>query len=279
MAGLMRDRFNLGFIDVGGWDTHVNQGSAQGQLANLLTNLGTGLAAFAGEMGPLWDRTVVVVLSEFGRTFRENGTRGTDHGHGSVHWVLGGAVHGGRIAGEEVTLTETTLNQNRDLPVLTEYRAMLGGIFKRMYSLDQARLARVFPGTMPLDLDLVLARGRGGSTRQRPPGYLMPTTIESGPTRCSTRVDEKPASRIQPAAVGAGVVEAARRLDQHVEAHHQAERVLRPIVVDDRLVDDERAARPAARRTPSRSASAWSADPSRAGCAPSGRRRPSAGRR
>ena len=155
MAGLMRDRFNLGFIDVGGWDTHVNQGSAQGQLANLLTNLGTGLAAFAGEMGPQWDRTVVVVLSEFGRTFRENGTRGTDHGHGSVHWVLGGAVHGGRIAGEDVTLTEKTLNQNRDLPVLTEYRAMLGGIFKRMYSLDQARLTSVFPGTMPLDLDLV----------------------------------------------------------------------------------------------------------------------------
>ena len=83
-------------------------------------------------MGPLWNRTVVVVLSEFGRTFRENGTRGTDHGHGSVHWVLGGAVHGGRIAGEEVTLTEKTLNQNRDLPVLTEYRAMLGGIFKRI---------------------------------------------------------------------------------------------------------------------------------------------------
>jgi uncharacterized protein (DUF1501 family) len=155
MAGLMRDRFNLGFIDIGGWDTHVNQGAAQGQLANLLGNLGQGLATFATEMGPLWDRTVVVVLSEFGRTFRENGTRGTDHGHGSVHWVLGGAVHGGRFAGEEVDLTEKTLNQNRDLPVLTEYRAMLGGLFRRMYGLDQGRLAVIFPGTSPLDLGLV----------------------------------------------------------------------------------------------------------------------------
>jgi uncharacterized protein (DUF1501 family) len=155
MAGLMRDRFNLGFIDVGGWDTHVNQGAAQGQLANLLGNLGQGLAGFATEMGPLWDRTVVVVLSEFGRTFRENGTRGTDHGHGSVHWVLGGAVHGGRFAGREIDLTEKTLNQNRDLPVLTEYRAMLGGLFRRMYGLDQSRLATVFPGTSALDLDLL----------------------------------------------------------------------------------------------------------------------------
>ena len=102
MAGLMRDKFNVAFIDVGGWDTHVNQGNAQGQLANLLTSLGQGLAGFADEMGAAWNSTVVVVLSEFGRTFRENGTRGTDHGHGSVYWVLGGAVHGGRMAGEEV---------------------------------------------------------------------------------------------------------------------------------------------------------------------------------
>ena len=94
MAGLMKDKFNIGFIDVGGWDTHVNQGNAQGQLATLLTSLGQGLAGFADQMGPAWNRTVVVVLSEFGRTFRENGTRGTDHGHGSAHWVLGGARPG-----------------------------------------------------------------------------------------------------------------------------------------------------------------------------------------
>jgi uncharacterized protein (DUF1501 family) len=155
MAGLMQDKFNVAFIDVGGWDTHVNQGNAQGQLAGLLTNLGTGLAGFAEQMGPMWKHTVVVVLSEFGRTFRENGTHGTDHGHGSVHWVLGGAVQGGRIAGEQVAVTTQSLNQNRDFPVLTEYRALIGGIFKRMYSLDQTRVSRVFPNVMPMDLGLV----------------------------------------------------------------------------------------------------------------------------
>ena len=134
MAGLMREKFNIGFIDVGGWDTHVNEGNAQGQLANLLLNLGQGLAGFADQMGRAWDQTVVFVLSEFGRTFRENGTHGTDHGHGSAHWILGGAVRGGRFAGDQVAVAANTLNQNRDFPVLTEYRGMLGGIFKRMYS-------------------------------------------------------------------------------------------------------------------------------------------------
>jgi uncharacterized protein (DUF1501 family) len=155
MAGLMAEKFNIGFIDVGGWDTHVNQGGAQGQLASLLTSLGQGLAGFAAQMGPLWNRTVVVVLSEFGRTFRENGTHGTDHGHGSVHWVLGGAIQGGRLAGEQVAVTPRMLNQNRDFPVLNEYRALLAGLFKRVYGLDQSRLARVFPATMPLDVGLV----------------------------------------------------------------------------------------------------------------------------
>jgi uncharacterized protein (DUF1501 family) len=155
MAGLMKDKFNIGFIDVGGWDTHVNEGNAQGQLATLLTSLGQGLAGFADQMGPAWSRTVVFVLSEFGRTFRENGTRGTDHGHGSAHWVLGGSIQGGRFAGDQVDVTQKSLNQNRDFPVLTEYRAMLGGIFKHMYSLDNTRIARVFPNTMPMELGLV----------------------------------------------------------------------------------------------------------------------------
>jgi len=155
MAGLMKDSYNIGFIDVGGWDTHVNQGNAQGQLANLLTSLGRGLARFAEQMGSAWTRTVVVVISEFGRTFRENGTRGTDHGHGSVYWVTGGVVRGGRFVGEEVEISPKTLNQNRDFPVTTEYRAMLGGIFRRMYGLDAARLDRVFPGAVPTDLGLI----------------------------------------------------------------------------------------------------------------------------
>ncbi|NOV24620.1 DUF1501 domain-containing protein [Cupriavidus necator] len=155
MAGLMRERFNLGFIDVGGWDTHVNQGGAQGQLAGLLDNLGRGLSAFAAEMGPAWNKTTVVVVSEFGRTFRENGTRGTDHGHGTVYWVLGGAVRGGRIAGEQVAVEAAMLNQNRDWPVRNEYRALLGGLFRRLYGLDEARLAQVFPGVAWRDIGLV----------------------------------------------------------------------------------------------------------------------------
>ena len=155
MAGLMREKFNIGFIDVGGWDTHVNEGNAQGQLANLLTSLGQGLAGFADQMGPAWNQTVVFVLSEFGRTFRENGTHGTDHGHGSVHWVLGGAVQGGRFVGDQVAVAANTLNQNRDFPVLTEYRGMLSGIFRRMYGLDNTRIARVFPNALAVDMGLL----------------------------------------------------------------------------------------------------------------------------
>jgi uncharacterized protein (DUF1501 family) len=155
MAGLMKDRFNVGFIDVGGWDTHVNEGNGQGQLANLLTSLGKGLAGFADQMGSAWNSTIVAVISEFGRTFRENGTRGTDHGHGSVYWVLGGGLQGGRMVGDQVMLSRETLNQNRDLPVITEYRSLLGGIFKRIYSLDQGRLERVFPNARAMDLGLV----------------------------------------------------------------------------------------------------------------------------
>ncbi len=96
-------------------------------------------------MGPAWEKTTVVVVSEFGRTFRENGSRGTDHGHGTVYWVAGGAVRGGRICGEQVAVEAGTLNQNRDYPVRNEYRAMLGGIFRRLYGLDEARLARYSP--------------------------------------------------------------------------------------------------------------------------------------
>ena len=109
----MREQYRLGFVDVGGWDTHVNQGSVTGGLANNLRNLGEGLAAYADALGDEWNDTTVVVLSEFGRTFRENGDKGTDHGHGTTYWVLGGSVRGGRIAGEQVAVTQPNLLQNR----------------------------------------------------------------------------------------------------------------------------------------------------------------------
>ncbi len=153
---LMRERYQLGFVDIGGWDTHVNEGAAQGTLANNLADLGRGLAAFSQEMGSMWKQTVVLVVSEFGRTFRENGTRGTDHGHGSVHWVLGGSLGGagGRVVGEQVAVTRATLFQDRDYPVLNEYRSTMAGLFSRMYGLSSGELDRVFSGVKAADLGL-----------------------------------------------------------------------------------------------------------------------------
>ena len=158
IGGLMRESFSIGFIDVGGWDTHVNEAAgtgAKGQLADKFLALGQGLAGMAQAMGPVWHDTTVVVLSEFGRTFRENGNRGTDHGHGTVYWVLGGAVRGGRIVGEQVVQSPQSLNQNRDDPVLTDDRAVLGGLFQRLWGLRPAQIDAVFPGSRPVDLRLV----------------------------------------------------------------------------------------------------------------------------
>ena len=155
IAKLMKDSYSLGFVDIGGWDTHVNQGAASGYLANRLDELGLGLAAFAQEMGAAWRDTTVVVMSEFGRTLRQNGNRGTDHGHGSVFWVMGGSVQGNQIAGEQVRVEQATLFQNRDFPVLNEYRAVLGGLFQRQYALSSSQIDTVFPGAKPRDLGLL----------------------------------------------------------------------------------------------------------------------------
>lgn len=155
IARLMKDKYNLGFVDVGGWDTHVGQGAASGYLAGRFEELGRGLAAYAQEMGDSWRHTVVVVASEFGRTFRENGNRGTDHGHGSVFWVLGGSIQGKQVVGEQVAITQANLFQNRDMPVLNEYRAVLGGLLKRTFGLNAAQLNQVFAGVKPVDLGLV----------------------------------------------------------------------------------------------------------------------------
>lgn len=152
---LMREQFGIGFIDVGGWDTHVNEGGAKGALATNLESLGRGLRTFADTMGEEWRNTVVLVVSEFGRTFRENGNHGTDHGHGSVYWVMGGGLRGGRVAGEQVRIAQSTLFQNRDYPVLNDYRAVCGGLFRSMWGLSREQGDRIFPGTRPSDLGLV----------------------------------------------------------------------------------------------------------------------------
>jgi uncharacterized protein (DUF1501 family) len=155
MGRLMRDKYRLGFIDVGGWDTHVGEGGAQGTLPNNLASLGRGLQVFSQTLGTEWNNTVVVVVSEFGRTFRENGNRGTDHGHGTVYWVLGGGISGGRIAGEQQRVDRSTLFQDRDFPVLNDYRAVLGGLFRNLWGLSPDQSARVFQQTAPMDLKLV----------------------------------------------------------------------------------------------------------------------------
>jgi uncharacterized protein (DUF1501 family) len=155
MAMLMRDKYRIGFIDVGGWDTHVGEGAAQGSLPTNLASLGRGLQTFSQTLGSAWQDTVVVVLSEFGRTFRENGNRGTDHGHGTVYWVLGGAIKGGVIAGEQQVVSRATLFQDRDYPVLNDYRGVLGGLFRSLWGMSSAQSAAVFPQRAPVDLNLV----------------------------------------------------------------------------------------------------------------------------
>ena len=155
IAHLMKERYSIGFVDVGGWDTHVNQGGASGYLAGRFEELGRGLQGYAQEMGVLWKSTTVVVVSEFGRTFRQNGNRGTDHGHGTAYWVLGGGVRGGKVAGDQVRVEQSTLFQNRDFPVLNDYRAVLAGLFARQYGLGVAQNEQVFAGVKAKDLGLL----------------------------------------------------------------------------------------------------------------------------
>jgi uncharacterized protein (DUF1501 family) len=153
---LMRSQFNLAFVDVGGWDTHVNQGGASGYLADRIGELGRGLAGFVEAIGSdAWRTTTVVVVSEFGRTFRENGDRGTDHGHGSIYWVMGGGISGGRMVGDQISLSSASLNQGRDLPVLTDYRGLIGGLVARQYGLNADQLEKLFPDCKAQDLHLI----------------------------------------------------------------------------------------------------------------------------
>ena len=143
------ERIRLAFVGLGGWDTHVDQGGGKGQLARHLGALGDGLALLARGLGAAWRDTVVVVLSEFGRTVRENGDRGTDHGHGNVIWVAGGAVNGGRVYGEWPGLAAGQLYQRRDLEVTTDFRAALAAILGPHMGLADRQLDLVFPGAPP----------------------------------------------------------------------------------------------------------------------------------
>jgi len=148
LAQLMRRDPNvqIAFLALGGWDTHINQGGAKGQLANRLQPLGQGLAELATRLGPTFDDTTVLVISEFGRTVRQNGTGGTDHGHGNVMWALGGNIAGGKVYGRWPGVDSSALYEGRDLDVTTDFRSVLAGVCMRNLALPDARLASVFPG-------------------------------------------------------------------------------------------------------------------------------------
>ena len=139
---------NLGvqvaFADIGGWDHHVNEGGAQGQIANILRDFSQSLSAFWIDLGDLAEDTIVVTMSEFGRTARENGNRGTDHGHAHVMFVMGGPVKGGKVYGKWPGLEQSQLYEGRDLAVTTDFRQVLGEAVTR--HLGNAQLEQVFPG-------------------------------------------------------------------------------------------------------------------------------------
>jgi len=134
----------VAFADIGGWDHHVNEGNTQGQLANLLREFSQSIAAFWTDLGPLGDDTVLVTMSEFGRTPRENGTRGTDHGHANVMFVLGGPVRGGKVYGQWPGLDEGHLYEGRDLAVTTDFRSVLAECVTRHLGVRDT--TTVFPG-------------------------------------------------------------------------------------------------------------------------------------
>jgi len=161
LAQLMRQDpgIQLAFMALGGWDTHAGQGAATGQLANRLSPLGLGLAAFAQRLGPVLEDTVVVVMSEFGRTVRQNGNGGTDHGHGNAMWLLGGPVAGGRVHGRWPGLADGALHEGRDLAITTDFRQVLSDIASQHLGLPDARLSELFPGWRPAaDAPRVIAR-------------------------------------------------------------------------------------------------------------------------
>ncbi|MDZ4674030.1 MAG: DUF1501 domain-containing protein [Gemmatimonadota bacterium] len=134
----------IAFADVGGWDTHVNQGADQGQLSQRLGELGRALTAFATDMGEHMANVVVLTMSEFGRTVRENGNAGTDHGRATAMMVLGGGVQGGKVHGRWPGLATEQREDGRDLTVTTDFRDLFGEILAR--HLGARDLGAVFPG-------------------------------------------------------------------------------------------------------------------------------------
>lgn len=134
----------IAFADVGGWDTHVNQGNQQGQLSNLLRNFSLGISALYTDLGHRMDDVVILTMSEFGRTVHENGNRGTDHGHANAMFVLGNSVRGGKVYGDWPGLKAHQLYEGRDLALTTDFRNVFGEVAQK--HLGATNLKAVFPG-------------------------------------------------------------------------------------------------------------------------------------
>ena len=147
LGTLMRNDRNLqlGFLSAGGWDTHANQGNATGQLANNLGNLGRAITQLRQDFSKPGD--VVMVMSEFGRTAVENGTRGTDHGYGNAMWLVGNRVNGGKWHGQWTGLARGNLNEARDLPAHHDYRAVLAQVLRATFAMTDSPMANVLPNT------------------------------------------------------------------------------------------------------------------------------------
>lgn len=134
----------VAFTDIGGWDTHVNEGNSRGQLAQRLQDFSGGISALATDLGQRMDDVVILTMSEFGRTVRENGNRGTDHGHANAMFVVGNGVRGGKIYGQWPGLKSEQLYEGRDLALTTDFRDVFGEVAKR--HLGTENLQAVFPG-------------------------------------------------------------------------------------------------------------------------------------
>lgn len=134
----------VAFTDIGGWDTHVNEGNARGQLGNLLQQFSSAIAALHTDLGQRMDDVVVLTMSEFGRTARENGNRGTDHGHANAMFIIGNSVRGGKVYGQWPGLKSDQLYEGRDLALTTDFRDVFGEIAKN--HLGNGNLRTIFPG-------------------------------------------------------------------------------------------------------------------------------------
>jgi uncharacterized protein (DUF1501 family) len=135
----------VAFVGLGGWDTHINQGSVAGQLSNRLKALGATLSTFAQALGPAYADTVILVMSEFGRTVHENGNSGTDHGHGNVMWIMGGNVNGGKVYGQWPGLSSNELYEARDLAITTDFRQVISAVLESQFGLTSNQLDKVLP--------------------------------------------------------------------------------------------------------------------------------------